>query len=113
MTMRLTDLNPRLLRRELSPGHEVWVRVETVAEADYLQFLCPKCFELNGGPTGTHRVMCGRPHLPADAPCGPGRWEIHGTSFEDFSLVAGSSSVALIGGCEAHFFVRNGQIEMV
>jgi hypothetical protein len=29
----------------------------------------------------------------------------------DITLVAGSSSVLLTGGCQAHFFVRGGQIE--
>ncbi len=35
---------------------------------------------------------------------------MHGTGIADLTLVAGSSSVALQGGCKAHFFVRDGAI---
>jgi hypothetical protein len=82
-------------------------------QADALMFLCPKCFAENGGPRGTHRVICNRPRVPLREGIyvGPGRWEFQGTGIDDLSLVAGSSSVLLLGGCNAHFFVRNGAIE--
>ena len=90
--------------------HELHGEAPSLAEADGIQFLCPKCFAKNGGPRGTHQVLCWRPRVPAGVQPGPGRWEVVGTSFDDYSLVAGSSSVALQGGCAAHFFVTNGQI---
>jgi len=40
----------------------------------------------------------------------PGRWEFIGTSFENLSLVAGSSSIQLTSGCMAHFTITNGDI---
>jgi hypothetical protein len=40
----------------------------------------------------------------------PGRWDFQGTGLQDLTLVAGSSSVLLTGGCRAHFFVRDGEI---
>lgn len=90
--------------------HEEWHPADSFAEADGVHFLCPKCFEANRGPVGTHSVICWRPRVPADVSPKPGRWEFHGTSLDDLTLVAGSSSVLLLGGCAAHFFVRNGRI---
>lgn len=81
------------------------------AEADGVMFLCPKCFEVNGGSVGTHSVICWRPRVPQTWNPKPGRWEFEGSSLDDLTLVAGSSSVLLTGGCEAHFYVRRGHIE--
>lgn len=79
-------------------------------EADGVQFLCPLCFLKNRGSVGTHYVICWRPHVDPQIHPKPGRWEFHGRALEDLSLVAGSSSVQLQGGCNAHFFVRNGEV---
>jgi hypothetical protein len=82
------------------------------AKADGIIFLCPKCFAANGGPTGTHSVICWQPKIPKKIKPGPGRWSFEGTSFDDLTLVAGSSSIHLTGkGCGAHFFIRNGMIQ--
>lgn len=134
--MRLLDLEPRFIRREvrvettrhLKPGvdpHQPWtdadveertgpveylVTVHELAEADGVIFLCPKCHATNGGPVGTHSVICWRPRVPPDVDPKPGRWEFQGTGLGDLALVAGSSSVLLMGGCNAHFFVRGGDI---
>lgn len=106
----LSQLKPTFLKRIDSHRFR---KVETLAEADGVQFLCPKCFDANGGAVGTHSVICWSPSVSQDTSPTPGRWELHGTSLEDLTLVAGSSSVLLTGdGCQAHFFVRNGQIEM-
>jgi hypothetical protein len=75
-----------------------------------VRFLCPKCFATNGGARGTHSVICWSPGVPQEMRPGPGRWQLQGTSLDDLTLVAASSSVKLEGGCEAHFFVRNGAI---
>lgn len=84
--------------------------VDALAEADGVLFLCPKCFEANGGEVGTHSVICWRPRVPPDVCPRPGRWEFHGTGLGDLTLVAGSSSVLLQAGCAAHFCVRAGAI---
>lgn len=128
--MRLRDLQPHFVRRmfehcEQGGGgakcpivhdgpreHEVHVRVDRIDEADGVFFLCPTCFVANRGPVGTHGVLCWRPRVPAGVDPGPGRWEFHGTGLDDLSLVAGSSSVLLRGGCNAHFFVEAGAIRM-
>lgn len=106
--MRLRSLGAKFLKRIDSHKFRC---VGTLAEADGVEFLCPKCYQANSGPIGTHAVICWAPQVPQDtAPFG-GRWEMHGTGLYDLTLVAGSSSVLIKGGCNAHFFVRKGQIE--
>jgi hypothetical protein len=125
--MRLVELEPRLIRREIlpchvgAPGcitisdhaeHEWYVPVDRIEDADGIMFLCPKCFADNGGAIGTHSVICWRPRVPPEVKPAPGRWEMQGTSIDDLSLVAGSSSVQLTAGCFAHFLVERGGIRM-
>lgn len=75
-------------------------------------FLCPLCFTRNSGPIGTHIVICWQPDkVPADATPGPGRWKFQGTSLDDLTLIANSSSILLTSGCEWHGYVRNGNVE--
>lgn len=109
--MKLTELDASL--RKLSPPGSDYSHgpAASVADADGVLFQCPKCFAANGGPVGTHYVFCWTPKVPPDLDPKPGRWNLVGTSLADLSLVAGSSSVLLTGGCNAHFFVRNGAIE--
>ena len=77
-------------------------------------FLCPKCYVANAGAVGTHSVICWAPQVPQTIDPKPGRWELVGTSLDDLTLRAESSSVLLTteGGCQAHFFVENGVIRM-
>lgn len=103
----LRELQGQFLKREDSHHFK---NVDTLVEADGVCFLCPKCFKQNGGPVGTHSVICWAPSVPQDTSPTPGRWEMHGAGLDDLTLVAGSSSVALQGGCQAHFFVRAGAI---
>lgn len=108
MTIRLADLDPQFL---LVKDLKTFTHVESVEEADGIMFLCPVCFKANGGPKGTHRVVCWRPRVPQSIPPIPGRWEFQGAGYNDLTLVAGSSSIALTTGCKAHFFVKNGEIQ--
>lgn len=86
--------------------------VDTLAEADGVWFLCPKCFAANGSAVGTHAVICwfvGR--VPDDVDPKPGRWTPTGTGLNDLTFVpsAGRShSVLLTGGCGWHGFVDAG-----
>ena len=85
------------------------IDVDTIAEADGVRMLCPQCFDDPPiGPIGTHSVICWSPAISQDHAPRPGRWKLVGTSIDDLTLVAGSSSVLLQGGCAAHFFVRDG-----
>lgn len=105
--MKLRELDAKFLKRDDSHHFHF---VETIGEADGVEFLCPKCFAANGGPSGTHAVICWSPSVPQDTSPTPGRWQLQGSGLDDLTLVAGSSSVLLKGGCGAHFFVRSGAI---
>jgi len=107
--MKLTELEPVFIRSVDTMTQE---EVDTLQEADGIRFLCPKCLEGNKGRVGTHSVVCWRPKVPQDVQPTPGRWELQGTGMQDLTLVAGSSSVQLVGGCCAHFFVQQGEVRM-
>lgn len=128
--MRLRELEARFYRRtmeertrmfqredgsveEVTGPCEVYVPVETLAEADGVQFLCPLCFQANGGRAGTHMVLCWfTDKVPDDAVPGPGRWNPAGTGLDDLTFVPpGAFSVQVIGGCGWHGFVKNGEAE--
>jgi hypothetical protein len=103
LSLRLVELEPEFL---VIVDEKTTRRVDSLAEADGVMFLCPKCFEHNQGPVGTHMVICWRPRVPLTRLPGPGRWEFEGTGCNDLTLVAGSSSVLLQSwcrrpGCEA------------
>ena len=107
--MKLTELSAHWLRIIDDRRHKRDNRL-TPSSADGVMFLCPKCFRANGGERGTHSVICWKPEVPAAREPGPGRWSFQGSSLEDLTLVASSSSIALLGGCRAHFFIQNGAI---
>lgn len=90
--MRLTELEPKFLKRE---SDTLFHMVDTLGEADGLRFLCPVCWKANKGPVGTHGIMCWSPSVPLTTPPVPGRWSMVGTGFHDLSLVAGSSSILI------------------
>lgn len=86
--------------------------VDSIAEADGVMFLCPKCYIENNGPVGTHSVICwfvGR--VPDDVDPKPGRWTPTGTGLSDLTFVPSdgrTQSVLLTGGCHWHGLVVNG-----
>lgn len=106
--MDLYELEPEFFKIVDERTHRP---VKDIKEADGLTLLCPLCYKNNGNSNiGTHSIMVYQPHVSqAHAPTG-GRWKFVGTGLNDLSLVAGSSSILLNGGCRAHFFIRNGVI---
>jgi len=94
-------------------GEAVYLHtVDQIADADGVWFLCPKCYAANGGPMGTHAVLCwfvGR--VPDDAEPKPGRWTPSGTGLGDLTFVPSEGrtpSVALLAGCSWHGHVKHG-----
>lgn len=90
----------------------------SIAEAQGVMFLCPKCFETNGGKVGTHSVICWSRSrgVPDNVRPGPGRWALVGTSIDDLTLNADppgtARSVQLVESvCGWHGFVTNGEAE--
>src|SRR3990167_3323009 len=100
----LKDLEAEFLKLDtLDP--KSYRRVPTLAEADGLMFLCPKCFAANNGRVGTHMVLCwfvGK--VPDDLIPKPGRWTPQGTGLDDLSFVPGSgrSASVLLTRSEEH-----------
>ncbi len=119
MTIRLADLEPSFRRYEERNGHIYHVKVDNIDEAHGVQFLCPKCFQANGGSIGTHAVLCWSRSkgVPEHAEPGPGRWRLEGTCLADLTLGIDdgckSCSVKLTGdGCGWHGHVTNGEVTL-
>lgn len=133
MRFLLTELDPEFMRWEkrfdghpdIAPAggkfgdpyeHVVMPVVESIDQAMGVSFLCPLCFEANGGSRGTHAVICWSRSrgAPEEATPGPGRWKMEGTGFADLTLNAdppsSARSVQLLGGCNWHGFVTAGVV---
>lgn len=90
------------------------IKVETLAEAQGLQFLCPACFIKNNGSIGTH--WCGvtfegrgaQPEQGSQNKDGkPTRWTVSGTGLNDLTT---RPSILLEGGCNWHGYITNGEV---
>ena len=106
------------MRDNLIPPSEGWVwwPAERIEDAAGVMFLCPVCFAANGGPRGTHGVICWSPSVSQEHDPKPGRWAMEGTGLHDLSLgpkePGGAFSVQLTTpmGCRAHFYVSSGRV---
>lgn len=108
--MKLIELEPTFL---ILLSEKMFKMTDNLAEADGVQFLCPKCFAASDkGRIGVHSVICWNPKVPQTVSPVPGRWELLGTGYNDLTLRAGSSSVLITSGCMAHFYINNGEIQM-
>lgn len=106
----LRELEGKLLR--ILSERTYSTRIRSVARAQGVFFLCPRCFTKNRGPIGTHGVICWflDRGVPADLPPLPGRWVPAGNGLADLTFIGPSSaSVQLLGGCNWHGFVRSGE----
>ena len=106
--MKLTDLEPEFLR--IKSETAIDTKIESLDDAQGVMFLCPVCFQANGGNVGTHSVMCWfrDREVPDSQTPGPGRWTPSGTGFEDLSL---TPSVLLpTAECAWHGWVTNGEV---
>ena len=108
--MKLTDIDAHFLK-VLPDGGRLYV--DSLAEADGLIFLCPKCFAEKGDSIGVHSVICwfvGK--VPDDLAPRPGRWTPSGTGLDDLTFVPppDAVSVSLTGpGCGWHGFIKRGE----
>lgn len=108
--MRLTDLEPEFLT--ITSGQSFRCHND-FATAQGIIFLCPICFTKNNGPVGTEHIICwfANCNVPATMYPLPGRWNPSGTGYHDLTFVGpGAASVLIQGGCNAHFFITNGEI---
>ena len=115
--MRLADLNATFLSYPHTTDGCIqgFNRVDGIEKAGGVQFLCPACF-LKAGRTdvGVHSVICWVEGVSQEYRPRPGRWKLVGSGLHDLTLgpVAekGASSVQLRSFCQAHFWVKDGQI---
>jgi hypothetical protein len=122
--VRLRDLDGQFLTYDTCAGCTYHAKagvhhryVATLAEADGVQFLCPKCFATNRGPVGTHSVCCwfvGK--VPDDAFPKPGRWIPNGAGLDDLTFSGAQGKGASVNldmgdgkGCLWHGHVKNGE----
>lgn len=110
--MKLRELEAYLIKIVDETTFKRLERVESLEEADGVLFLCPACFVTNNGPVGTHSVICwfnNRGVSPERDPK-PGRWNATGTGLDDLTFVGpGAFSVRLVGGCNWHGYIENGE----
>lgn len=112
--MRFTDLAPAFIRLT-DPDGRSWEIVDSIAEAQGVEFKCPKCYAANGGPAGTHMVVCWSRSrgVPDHVSPGPGRWTLEGSGLADLTLGAEPNqtrSVWLTGpGCGWHGYITGGE----
>lgn len=96
--MKLTDLAPEILEEEKDGkplGKSLWLS-------------CPECFRQTGKLEGCHSIRI--PYVKAGEidPRSPPGWQSENAG--DFEHATVNPSVRVIGGCAAHFFVRDGEI---
>lgn len=114
-TMRLSQLEPQFLKVVQEVPQQIWRRdVHNLSDADGIMFLCPKCFQENNGPIGTHRVVCWfRGKVSDEIEPKPGRWTPQGTGIEDLTFIPGNPpmlvSVLFKSGCGWHGLIQNGE----
>ncbi len=108
--VNLRQLDADLIKLgETVDGGTVLTPVNRLEEADGVMFLCPACYRKNGGPRGTHTVVCWRRGVDMKHRPGPGRWLFTGETVANLTL---EPSVHLTSdqGCGAHFYIRHGDI---
>lgn len=112
--MRLRDLSGQFLR---ILDATTWEYVTALKDAHGVRFLCPKCFEKNGGAIGTHAILCWFVGVDQNIDPKPGRWTPSGTSLDDLTFIpgpGGTPSVKLTSpdGCQWHGLVKNGEVTL-
>ena len=109
--MRLTELDPEWVRLTETPGTRRRGGEVDITTAQGMIFLCPTCFQKNGGPVGTHSVLTWFRDrgVPDHEEPGPGRWAVTGTGFEDITL-SPSIDISSNGDGEWHGFIQNGGV---
>lgn len=109
------ELSPKFIKSNSEGG---WRAVDSADDADGVMFLCPLCYQRNGGSVGTHQVVIWDLTVPISPLfSGPGRWALEGETLGSLSLSPAAPgrahSVHLQGGCGWHGYVTNGQATII
>jgi hypothetical protein len=104
MKLKLTDLDPHLLRRVSPVAFE---HTDEVHEANGLALQCPACH-------WSSRRIGGQPSHMIVVWEDPARWQFIGRDYKDLSLMAGRVTVGLTAGaCHARFYIKGGKVDFV
>jgi hypothetical protein len=99
--VKLSDLEPQFVRFGENGGLR---KVSTLAEAQGIRFVCPKC--------GEHQILIWFRDrgTPDEARPAPGRWAVSGSGYHDLTITP-SINLDIPGatGCRWHGFVTNGE----
>lgn len=103
--MKLSDLEAQFVRRT-DGGFQ---RVDSIAEAEGLFFICPGCFKKLGTKVGAHSLLVWTHVVPAGINPGPGRWSFKGTGIHDLTVdvAPGQKYRSIDAGCW-HGCIDNG-----
>lgn len=107
----LRTLEAAFVKRCVEP--EGWQVVDDSKDADGVAFMCPRCWRENGGPCGTHSMLCwfvGR--VPNELSPGPGRWVINPGATIDSLTFIGPDSKSIACGKHWHGFIVDGRIDV-
>jgi len=105
--MKLIELNPQWKKVDGSDERGGFIMADGFDDAECILILCPLCFQKNKGAEGTHSVFIPNPKMKRDFLGGHARWEMTGNDFNNLTV---NPSVLLKGTCDAHFWIKNGEI---
>lgn len=128
--MKLIDLEPQFVRYEqrieqydtvngpITGPRDYQIYVKTLAEAQGITFLCPKCFKVNNNSNqGTHSVEATFANRGVPDNQGthnknklPVRWSVSGSHYHDLTT---HPSILLPDGCNWHGFITNGEVSII
>jgi len=83
--------------------------VESFEEAQCIVFLCPKCFQTNGGRGGTHSCQMPFANRGVDPARHPNQWEARGSGFLDLTC---TPSYLIKEGCGWHGYITDGYVSI-
>lgn len=120
--MKLCDLEPQFVRYERRYIDGLWgeyiPKVESLADAQGMRFLCPSCFVRNGGAVNTHQIEVSFAERGVQDQQGshdrngnPVRWTVHGTDFRNLSTQPSILIDPAKPVCDGwHGFIKNGEV---
>jgi hypothetical protein len=116
--MRLSELEPQFMRYETS-DHQYLRQVDSLAEAQGIQFLCPVCFAAHNGPIGTHYIEVSFANKGVldhqgshNREGNPSRWSVAGSGYSDLTTTPSILIDPAKPACEGwHGFITDGEVK--